>query len=90
MGDMASLDDLCHIAREKIERGADSCEILYWLKQLDVSIIDAIKIVRKVFAIPLGEAKEVVSSHSAWSSTAEGAETLHEIFIEAIDSFRNN
>lgn len=65
------------------ERGAERA-VVDRLAELDVDILDAIKVVRRVCGVSLGEAKRLVTSHPKWRAAAESAQTLHDEFEETL------
>ena len=80
------VDKLVRNASIKVADGATAGEIAAWLYDCNVSVIDAIKVVRQVFTMPLGEAKQVVTNDPRWASLAEANEDLHKEFIEVAES----
>lgn len=65
-------------ARHKVAQGIPVSDIISYLHQQSISIIDAIKVIREVYGISLGESKRLVTSNSAWGSVVEAAKPLHE------------
>lgn len=55
-----------------------------YLKNLDVSIITAIKVTRKYYNISLGEAKNIVANNEVWKKEAKEGEKLHEVIIDSL------
>jgi ribosomal protein L7/L12 len=51
--------------------------ILQYLKKNGLNIIQSIKIIRDVYKISLGEAKNVVSNSQCWSIEAKVADEFH-------------
>ncbi|RNC85952.1 MAG: hypothetical protein ED557_04075 [Balneola sp.] len=62
--DSEKLIKLCLI---ELKKGTEEQTVLCYLKALDVSMIDAIKIIRKARKIDLGQAKALVSSNKCWA-----------------------
>jgi ribosomal protein L7/L12 len=48
------------------------------LRRDGLSIIDAIKAVRKACGVSLGEAKAIVTSNAAWADVAQESQSLRE------------
>lgn len=67
-------------------RNLDVSELIGYLHNQEVNIIDSIKVVSRVFNLSLGEAKKLVSSHSAWSEVAETSAPLHDELLQALDA----
>jgi ribosomal protein L7/L12 len=65
-------------ARQKVVQGISANEIISCLHQQGISIIDAMKVIREVYEISLGESKRLVTSNSAWGSIVKAAKPLHE------------
>lgn len=65
-------------AQGKVLQGISADEIIKYLQHQDISIIDAIKVVREVYGISLGESKRLVTSNSAWGKVVEAARPLHD------------
>ena len=75
---MAELLDAERICREALRDGATREEILGRLHARGSTIIDAIKAIRAVFSISLGEAKRLVTEHPAWRAEVEANQPLHD------------
>lgn len=73
--DTTHLEKVCE---HKLQAGVTLDEVIAYLSAQNVSILDAIKIVRNVGGMPLGEAKQVVSCHAAWRSIVKANEALHD------------
>ena len=73
--DTTHLEKVCE---HKLQAGVTLDEVIAYLSAQDVSILDAIKIVRNVGGVPLGDAKQLVSCHAAWRSMVQANEALHD------------
>ena len=61
-----------------LSQGADLEQVLDTLRVKCTSIIESIKVVREVLAIPLDEAKSMVHYSRAWSDMRDWHSELHE------------
>ena len=73
--DTTQLEKMC---AHKLQAGVTLDEIIAYLSGQNVSILDAIKIVRNVGGVSLGDAKQMVSCHAAWRSIVKANEMLHD------------
>ncbi len=73
--DTTHLENVC---AHKLQAGITLDEVIAYLSGQDISILDAIKIVRNVCGMPLGDAKQVVSCHATWRSIVKANEALHD------------
>ena len=67
--DTTHLEKVCE---HKLQAGVTLDEVIAYLSGQDISILDAIKVVRKAGGMSLGDAKQVVSCHAAWRSVVRG------------------
>jgi ribosomal protein L7/L12 len=65
-------------AQGKVFQGVSADEVIKYLHHQGISIIDAIKVIREVYGISLGESKRLVTSNSAWGEVVEAARSLHD------------
>lgn len=65
-------------AMDKKEQGQSQAQIVSFLKEKEVSIVDAMRINRKVFNCDLGDSKHYVSNHEAWKEICAGHENFHD------------
>ena len=71
----ARLERICE---KKLQAGATLDDVIAYLHTQGTSILESIKVVRQVGHMSLGDAKQLVSCHTAWRSTVEANEALHE------------
>lgn len=55
-----------------------------YLKNLNISIMNAIKITRKYYNISLNEAKNIVSTNEVWSKEAKDGDKLHQVIMDSL------
>jgi ribosomal protein L7/L12 len=72
--------------RSELAKGMSQGEVIAAMKCRGLSILDAIKAAREVFAISLGEAKQLVASHPDYCETAAASAPLQD---ELIQSFQD-
>ena len=72
-----NLDQIAHIKSE-LQNGVSLEQIILELARNGESIMSSIKLVRAVANISLGEAKRIVSAHSAWKELVEANQQLHD------------
>ena len=72
--------DFTTVLRDELARGTGLNDALLTLREQGASVIDSIKSVREVECVPLGDAKQLVSSSPTWSDIRES----HAAFIEEL------
>jgi len=77
-----SFEESIDACREAIAQGASREDIIARLHEDGLWIIEAIKAVRRLYGVGLGEAKQLVSTHPSWITIARQAEPLHEAVTE--------
>lgn len=81
------LEEVIRDCKENAARGnLDASKLIGYLYDQEVNIIDSIKVVSRVFNLSLGQAKKLVTSHSAWSEVAETSGPLQDELIQALDA----
>ena len=78
------LKDLTQQCGQMTKQGASISDVISYLHQRGVTIIDSIKIVRELYGMPLRQAKSTVAGHSSWRDVAEAGDILHEELEAAI------
>ena len=73
--DTTHLEKVCE---QKLQAGVPLDDVIAYLHAQGVSILDAIKVVRKAGGMSLGDAKQVVSCHAAWRSIVKANAALHD------------
>jgi hypothetical protein len=84
-----TLKDLTERCRQMAKEGVSISEIISYLREQRVTIIDSIKVVRELYGMPLRQAKSIVSEHASWRDVAEAGDTLHEELEAAIQQETN-
>jgi mannitol-1-phosphate/altronate dehydrogenase len=71
--------------REAVQKdNIDIDEVIDKLHQHECSIAESIKFLVTEFGIKLGDAKNVVFTHPAWSEESEATNQLHNEIIESL------
>ena len=73
-------------AKRRRQDGEDLESVLAFLRSSQISIIDAVKIVREVEACGLGEAKDSVHHSAAWSDLTAPQERAHESIVSDLEN----
>ena len=76
-----SFDEL----RKRVSEGLSQRDAISTMKGQGVSTIEAIKVVRELYSIDLGAAKQLVTSHDAYSSAAAAAAPLQNAILETLE-----
>lgn len=71
-------DTLVDKCRAMNKQGQSRDEVVEFLRASGLTITESIKIMKQAFAMPLGEAKEIVSRSPVWQGVVQAAEPLHE------------
>lgn len=79
-----SIDDILSKYKVLIEQGMSLSDVILYLKREGLSITESIKMVRILYKLPLGEAKQVVSNHRVWETTLRNNEPLHEELVNIV------
>ncbi|MCP4108924.1 MAG: hypothetical protein GY749_25825 [Desulfobacteraceae bacterium] len=80
---MDKIESVC-ICIEKLNSGVSRNDIIEFLHDSGLTIIESMKLVMSLYNISLGEAKFIVARHPVWENVVKAAEPLHE---ELCDSF---
>lgn len=73
--DTTHLENAC---KAKLQAGTTLDEVIVDLHDQGLSILDTIKVIRQVGKMSLGEAKQVVSNHTAWQHIVKANAALHD------------
>ena len=75
--DTTRLENAC---QAKLQAGTTIDEVIVYLHDQGLSILDTIKVIRQVERMSLGDAKQIVSNHTVWQQSASLI-----VLIEACD-----
>jgi len=73
--DTTRLENAC---KAKLQAGTTIDEVIAYLHDQGLSILDTIKVIRQVGRMSLGDAKQIVSNHTVWQHTVKANEALHD------------
>jgi hypothetical protein len=68
-----------------VHKNVSKADIVAYLHEQGVSIIESMKVVRVVFDLSLAQSKELVVSHPDWEILVRNSEPLHEDLIKAFN-----
>lgn len=74
-----------HEFRAELLGGKSQSDLVAEMKHRGLTIIDAIKAVRELYSVSLGDAKQIVSSNPAWVDTASAAVPFHDELIQLFE-----
>lgn len=79
------MDTYTKLFADKLKDGADLNAALANLREAGASPVDAIKAIRQILGVSLGDAKRTFSVCPAWEREVKAADELHSILIAALD-----
>lgn len=74
----ATLDEIRAQARWLADKGAPADELIVYLHETGLSIVESIRVLRQTLGIRTGEAKRLVDEHPVWRDDVEANEPLHD------------
>ena len=74
---------------EMISQGRSLDDVLSEMRRSQVSIPDAIRIVRAGYGVELGTAKRIVVGHRSWRDVAQKGASVHDALFRAAQSGDN-
>jgi ribosomal protein L7/L12 len=77
-------DEALELAQAMKEQGSAIEEILARLRASGVTIVDSLKVVRRIEGGHLGEAKEIIDSSEAWADRREANEQIRSMLFRAV------
>ncbi|MBC8042202.1 MAG: hypothetical protein IAF08_02040 [Rhizobacter sp.] len=77
-------EDILSESKNKIRQGASPDDIITYLHVRKFTIAESIKAVRHLYALPLGEAKQLVAMHPAWKDVDQATAEFHRELIETL------
>ncbi|HZR44574.1 MAG TPA: hypothetical protein VFB12_30965 [Ktedonobacteraceae bacterium] len=70
--------------QSRVREGEMIEDVIVALHAEGLTILDSIKMVRELYQLSLGEAKQVVSAHPVWKEVVQASEPLHELVEQAL------
>ena len=80
------MPDIPSQVSEMWNKGASVDATIKMMHDSGMTITEAIKAARELFAVDLGVAKQMVSAHTAWSNEVHAGSVLHDELIRASTS----
>lgn len=75
--------DVLEGLRSAARSGASREDVIADMRRNDLPIMDAIKAMRELYSISLGEAKQLVTQHPGYSATAAAAAPIHDELMQS-------
>lgn len=72
-----NFEEIVRGCREMVDRGLNIGDLVEYLHGRGTTITDSMRTLMAVYAIPLRDAKVVVSTHPVWKGIVAAAEPLH-------------
>ena len=57
---------------------------MLYLRQEGITIVESMKVLKEIYKLSLGEAKELVTAHPVWAAEVRSADSLHEELEKAL------
>ena len=78
----------------RVSRGASREELILYLHDQGLTIVETMRILKETYKLSLGKAKEIVTAHPVWANEVKGADRLHSdlekaLSDDAVDSSAN-
>ena len=70
--------------QEKALGGATTDDVIAHLHHKGLDIFDSIKVMMRVFGVPLGKSKQLVTDHAVWENAVRDADAFHQELEEAL------
>ncbi|HEY1066724.1 MAG TPA: hypothetical protein VGE52_11465 [Pirellulales bacterium] len=71
--------------RSELASGVSRSEVVALMKRRGFLLVDAIRTLRELFGVSLGDAKEIVAAHPAYRQAAKEVDPLHEEIIRFLN-----
>ncbi len=71
--------------KRKEDSGASTDEVIVFVHDQGFSILDCMKIVKRVYGVDLGEAKLMITRNPAWSAESDRMRSLGEAFADFLE-----
>ena len=71
--------------RRRVSQGASREDLILYLRHEGSTIVESMKVLKQIYNLSLGEAKEHVTAHPAWAKEVRSADILHEELQDALD-----
>ncbi|HET8669751.1 MAG TPA: hypothetical protein VFM05_03720 [Candidatus Saccharimonadales bacterium] len=78
------LESMMKECQKRASRGASSEDLILYLRREGITIVESMKVLKEIYKLSLGEAKELVTAHPAWADEVRSANILHEELENAL------
>jgi hypothetical protein len=78
-------DQILASAKVRRREGDDVDDVIWFLRESGLSVIDCIKVVMSIENVGLGRAKEIVHFSAAWADTRPQNEEFHKRLAQNLD-----
>lgn len=78
------LENMIEECQKRVSHGASREDLILYLHHEGITIVDSMKVLKEIYKISLGEAKEIVTAHPAWTDEVRSADILHEQLEKAL------
>lgn len=86
VADDAAIEAAIATSMQEITSGASQAEVIAGLHNQGFAIIDAIKIVRRLYGLPIHKATDVVIVQPAWASEARSLIAAQEQLVDILEN----
>ncbi|HKY30184.1 MAG TPA: hypothetical protein VJM12_19800 [Pyrinomonadaceae bacterium] len=81
---MNNLKSLVLDCQQRISQGASREDLILYLNQKGLTIVESMRILKETYQVSLGEAKKMVTAHPVWADTVRDGDILHEELEKAV------
>lgn len=87
---MENLAKLIHECQTRVSHGASCGELVFYLHEQGLTIVESMRVLKETYNLSLGEAKEIVTAHPIWANAVRNADSLHEELEKALRNEAEN
>lgn len=80
----SDLESVMEECRKRVGHGASRGDLILYLRDEGITIVESMKVLKEIYKLSLGEAKELVTAHPAWTDEVRSADILHEELEKAL------
>lgn len=80
----SDLENMIEECQKRVSHGASRGDLVLYLHHEGITIVESMKVLKEIYQLSLGEAKELVTAHPAWANEVRGADILHEELEKAL------
>lgn len=71
-------------SRRLIQRGGSWNDVIVFLQDQGLSIVESVWVIREISLKPLSEVKDIVTTHPIWAEMVRATEPLHDALEKAL------